>query len=86
MNSDLEESDGQRFRLPVYRLDGELVIPAIAVTDMLRGIAELWETWRRSDQHRMDDETTAVLCTALERFADQLDTECIAVADPRPTR
>ncbi|MFF2144749.1 hypothetical protein [Kitasatospora sp. NPDC058190] len=77
------DEDGQHFQTPVYRMDDRLVIPAASVTAMLRGIAAMWQTWRRNGAP-LDLETTATLCTALDTFVDQLEAECIAAAGMPP--
>ncbi|MFE2722569.1 hypothetical protein [Kitasatospora sp. NPDC059327] len=75
------DPDGLRsMPMPVSRdiLSGDLMIPASAVTTLLRAIAAGWTACPcdRSDCHR----TAARYAASLTAYADQLDIGCIAAA------
>jgi len=61
-------------------LSGELMIPATAVTTLLRTIAASWTDCPCAD--RGDQAAAVTFATALTGYADQLDAECIATITP----
>ncbi|GAB7188966.1 hypothetical protein ATKI12_8797 [Kitasatospora sp. Ki12] len=81
MNEQHPPDGEQRFQLPVRRdQDGALVVPADAVTGLLRCIAAVWDEWAQLGVPGMDPVTTGGLCGVLAALADQLDIQCIAKA------
>ncbi|MFD4661384.1 DUF6213 family protein [Kitasatospora sp. NPDC058444] len=74
--------DGEQlFQVPVHHdQNGALVVPADAVTALLRCIAAVWDEWAQHGVPGMDPVTTSGLCEVLTALADQLDIQCIAKA------
>ncbi|WP_042364599.1 hypothetical protein [Streptacidiphilus neutrinimicus] len=66
--------------LPLLALsEGALLIPAENVTALLRDIAGEYRSWGRADHS--EAQAVADAAHVLDRLADQIDVECIAVTD-----
>lgn len=66
--------------IPLLALsDGALLIPAEDVTALLRGIAGEYRSWADPDAGGAQAVADAAL--VLDHLADQIDVECIAIAE-----
>ncbi|MBX9424298.1 MULTISPECIES: DUF6213 family protein [Streptomyces] len=66
----------------VYASRGELLIPAMKVTGLLRRVAAGWLRSTQAGGTDLDPTTALTLARQLSDLADQIDVECIAVRRP----
>ncbi|BFV60214.1 hypothetical protein KCMC57_up53180 [Kitasatospora sp. CMC57] len=65
----------------IQGFDDQLLIPAVQVTALLRGLGEQMIGWT-AENPALDPPTVGVLATVLQEVADQIDVECIDIGTP----